>query len=326
MLNVGKLDSELLKKLVFENMTFKREEVLARPGIGEDCAVVDYGKYECVLSTDPITAAVENIGHLAVNISCNDIASNGIEPLGILLAVMLPVGTTEEQIELMIKQAGETGKKLGVEIIGGHTEITFAVNQPVIVSTAVGRGLKGSSENAAKMETGDFILITKAAGIEGTSIIAEEKDLSDILSSEEIEVARGFSESVSVVKEGIIAGKIGTHGMHDITEGGVLGAVWEMCQIAGLGCEIYRKEIPVDDITLKICDKFDINPLRLISSGSMMIACSGEQKKELMERITEEGIRCTCIGKVMDKDFGIKFDSGDVVSPPGADELYKAID
>ena len=105
-----------------------------------------------------------------------------------------------------------------------------------------------------------------------------------------------------------------------------MGAVWEMCQIAGLGCEIYRKEIPVDDITLKICDKFDINPLRLISSESMMIACSGEQKKELMERITEEGIRCTCIGKVMDKDFGIKFDSGDVVSPPGADELYKAID
>ena len=96
-------------------------------------------------------AAVENIGHLAVNISCNDIASNGIEPLGILLAVMLPVGTTEEQIELMIKQAGETGKKLGVEIIGGHTEITFAVNQPVIVSTAVGRGSPSTSPVSSRV-------------------------------------------------------------------------------------------------------------------------------------------------------------------------------
>ena len=140
MLKVGKLDSELLKKIVFDKITFRRDEVITRPGIGEDCAVIDYGDYECVLSTDPITASIEDIGRLAVHISCNDIASNGVEPVGLLLAVLLPEGTTEEQIENMMDQAGKASEELGVEIVGGHTEITRAVNQPVMISTAIGRG------------------------------------------------------------------------------------------------------------------------------------------------------------------------------------------
>ncbi|MEL7656910.1 MAG: AIR synthase related protein, partial [Bacillota bacterium] len=148
MLKTGKLDSRLLEEIVFKNIKYKRPEVITRPGIGEDCAVVDFGAYECVMSTDPITAAVGEIGKLAVHISCNDIASNGIEPLGIMLTVMLPEGTTEEQVEEIMKQAGQVSEELGVEIIGGHTEITPAVTKPIIVSTAIGRGEKWSSQQA----------------------------------------------------------------------------------------------------------------------------------------------------------------------------------
>ena len=94
MLKTGKLDSDLLKKIVFENITYRRDEVITRPGIGEDCAEIDFGEYICTMSTDPITASVNDIGRLAIHISCNDIASNGIQPIGIMLAVMLPEGTT----------------------------------------------------------------------------------------------------------------------------------------------------------------------------------------------------------------------------------------
>lgn len=139
MLKVGKLDSDVLQKIVIDKIKYKRPEVKTRAGIGEDCAVVDFGQYECVVSTDPITAAVSDIGRLAIHISCNDIASNGIEPLGITLAVMLPEGTTEKDVETIMAQAGAAAEAAGVEIIGGHTEVTKAVNQPVIVSTAFGR-------------------------------------------------------------------------------------------------------------------------------------------------------------------------------------------
>jgi len=331
MLKTGKLDSQLLKDIVFKNIKFKREEVLTRPGIGEDCAVIDFGEYECVMSTDPITAAISEIGRLAVHISCNDIASNGIEPLGIMLAVMLPVGTTEKEIEEMMRQAGEASEELGVEIIGGHTEITPAVNQPVIVSTAVGRGLKGQSQLAEAMKPGNCILMTKEAGIEGTGIIANDKEekLTGVLTPEEIKQAKEMLLQVSVVKEGVIAGSVGTNGMHDITEGGILGAVWEMCQIAELGAEIWEEKIPVSQVTSKICSFFKIDYLRLISSGCMLMIVEESKKQELEEKLKDAGVKVTEIGRIKDLIYGInivKDGKSLKIEPPEADELYKIID
>ena len=330
MLKAGKLDSDLLKKIVFDKITFRRPEVLTRPGIGEDCAVVDFGSYDCVMSTDPITAAISDIGRLSVHISCNDIASNGIEPLGIMLAVMLPVGTTEEDIEEMMRQAGEVSARLGVEIIGGHTEITPAVNTPVIVSTAIGRAPKSGSQQADQLVPGDYIMITKSAGLEGSGIIAcdFEEELKKVLTDDEIAEAKSLLDHVSVVTEGVAAGKVGTHGMHDVTEGGVLGAVWELCQIAGTGAEVWVDEIPVKEVTKKICNHFDIDYLRLISSGCMVIMVPPEKKEAMEQTMAEVGVELSCIGVITEADKGIIMKQGTEVKPvdpPASDELYKVV-
>ncbi len=330
MLKTGKLDSELLEKIVFNNIKFKRPEVLTRPGIGEDCAVVDFGSYECIMSTDPITAAISEIGRLSIHISCNDIASNGIQPLGIMLAVMLPVGTTEEQIEEMMRQAGEASEELGVEIIGGHTEITPAVTKPVIVSTAIGRGEKWASQHSENMRPGDLIMITKSAGLEGSGIIAcdFEEQLQKVLTHEELEKAKSLLGKVSVVKEGVAAGKVGTHGMHDVTEGGVLGAVWEMCQIAGTGAELWVDQVPVEPVTRKICDYFDIDYLRLISSGCMIIMVAPDKKEEMAEAMKAAGVEASYIGVIKDSSAGICMNvNGELIeiAPPASDELYKVV-
>lgn len=330
MLSTGKLDSELLKKIVFDKITYKRPEVLTRPGIGEDCAVVDFGDFDCVMSTDPITAAISDIGRLSIHISCNDIASNGIQPLGIMLAVMLPVGTTEDDIEEMMRQAGEVSEKLGVEIIGGHTEITPAVNTPVIVSTAIGRAPKSGSQQADQLVPGDYIMITKSAGLEGTGIIAldYEDELKALLSEAEIAEAKSLLDHVSVVKEGVAAGGVGTHGMHDVTEGGVLGAVWELCQIGGTGAEVWVDEIPVKEVTKKICGHFDIDYLRLISSGCMVIMTPPDKKEAMEAAMEAAGVEISCIGRITEADKGIVMKKGSTVSevaPPASDELYKVV-
>lgn len=330
MLKVGKLDSNMLQKIVIDKIRYKRPEVKTRAGIGEDCAVIDYGKYECVVSTDPITAAVNDIGRLAIHISCNDIASNGIEPLGITLTVMLPEGTTEEDISVIMAQAGVAAEKVGVEIIGGHTEITPAVNQPVIVSTAIGRGLSGASQSARNMKPGDYILMTKTAGLEGSGIIAGDfaSELQPVLTEEELAYAKSLLEDVSVVREGIIAGNIGTAGMHDVTEGGVLGAVWEMCHIAELGCELWKDQVAVEPVTLKIAEHFGIDWLRLISSGCMLIVAPEDRREQLMTAIEEGGVRVSCIGRVCEKEEGLYLLEGELrqeIAPPEADELYKVV-
>jgi NAD-dependent DNA ligase len=107
MLKIGKLDNKLLEDIVFRNIRHRRPEVLTRPGVGEDCAVIDFGSYECVVSTDPITAASAQAGSLAIHVSCNDIASNGIAPIGVMLAVLLPEGTDEEEVRGIMREAAE---------------------------------------------------------------------------------------------------------------------------------------------------------------------------------------------------------------------------
>ena len=330
MLKVGKLDSQLLEELVFKNIRFKRKEVLERPGIGRDCAVIDFGEHECVVSTDPITAAVDQIGKLAVHISCNDIASNGVAPLGIMLTVMLPEGTTEDEIAEITRQAGETAEALGVEITGGHTEITRAVKRPVIVSTAIGRAPSRATRKAERLMPGDLIFMTKSAGLEGSGIIAfdYEKELTGRLSAAEIQEAKGYLELISVVKEGVAAGQTGYSAMHDVTEGGVLGAVWELCRAAGAGAEIWQEAISVTDLTKKICEVYDIDPLRLISSGCMVIAVRPEKKEALEKALAAVEVKASLIGTVKEAARGITLirqGKAFEITPPESDELYKVV-
>lgn len=330
MLKTGKLDSDLLKQLVFDKITYRSDEVKVRPGIGEDCAVMDFGQYECIMSTDPITAAVNDIGRLAIHITCNDIASNGVQPLGIMLAVMLPEGTTEDDVAHIMGQAAETAGSLGVEIIGGHTEVTPAVKQPVIVSTAIGKTLSGNSQSGNDMNAGDYIMMSKTVGLEGSGIIAcdYEEQLKNTLTGDELERAKSFLDRVSVVAEGVAAGMVGTHGMHDITEGGIMGAVWEMCQISHKGALVWEDEIPIEPETEKICNHFEINPMRLISSGSMVMVVARDKKDEMLNAMADAGVQCTVIGTIEEESYGIMKKSGEEISeiaPPYADELYKVV-
>ena len=330
MLEIGKIDSELLKKIVFDKITYRRPEVKTRPGIGEDCAVVDFGQCDCVMSTDPITAAVNEIGRLAIHITCNDIASNGVRPVGIMLAAMLPPGTTEEDIALMMEQAGKTAAQVQVEIIGGHTEITAAVNNPVIVSTAIGISRDSEKNSHKNMKPGDAILLTKRAGIEGAGVIANdnEEELKEVLTDEELEIAKGFLNEVSVVEEGVAAGSVGTCGMHDVTEGGVLGAIWEMCTVEGKGAIVYKDRIPVDSVTEKIAKFYDIDWLRLISSGCMLIVASSEKKDAVVKAVEDAGVAISEIGVIASPEDGIMIEENGIKSPvesPASDELYKAV-
>lgn len=331
MLPVGKLDSDMLKEIVFDKITFKREEVKTRPGIGEDCAVIDFGAYDCVISTDPITASVSDIGRLSIHISCNDVASNGIEPLGILLAVMLPVGSTRTDVACIMEQAAHAAELCGVEIMGGHTEVTPAVKQPVIVSTALGRAPAGTSAQAEDMQSGDLIYMTKTAGLEGTGIIACDlaEELQGVLTAAELAHAQALLDRVSVVREGVIAGRIGTHGMHDITEGGVLGAVWEMCRICGRGAKLYEREICVEEVTKKICAHYGMDVLRLISSGAMIIVVEREKAPQLEREMREADVLCACIGEVTGAGDAILLEDAHgetrAITPPVSDEIYKAV-
>jgi hydrogenase expression/formation protein HypE len=320
----GKIPPELLKSLVFNNIKVKSKEVIMRPEIGEDCAAIDFGSYACILSTDPITGAEKGAGTLAIHISCNDVATCGVRPVGIMVTILAPTTTTEEDIGRVMKEAGEAAAALGVEIIGGHTEITSAVNRIVISTTAVGKMLKDKIVRSSGAQTGDDVIMTKWAGLEGTAIIAADKEavLAGKLSLGEIETAKSFIEQISVVEEGVTAGEFGASSMHDVTEGGILGAAWEVAESSSKGVDIYIDEIPVREVTRKLCNVFGIDPYRLISSGSMLI--TAKNGVELVRILGEKGIPSAIIGRITDQGRNI-IKNGEtlLLSPPDVDELFK---
>lgn len=328
-MEIGKLPNDILEKIVLSNIKTKRKEVLVGAAVGKDSAVIDFDKEVCVLSTDPITGATKGLGRLAIHISCNDIATNGAEPVGVLMTILVPPSATENDIDTIMKDAEKAALEINVQIIGGHTEITDAVNRIVISTTVIGKQRKDTLPDISKIKTGDKILITKYAAIEGTSIIANELDeeLIQKLGKEKLDIAKSMDSMLSVVKEGIICGEIGVRYMHDITEGGIYGAVWEASKAINKGVKIYENLIPVKEVTKEIADILDIDLYRLISSGSMLIIAENDKTPIIEKELNKHGIKSTIIGEVIEKDIILE-KNGELfnIDPPASDELYKALE
>ncbi len=160
-METGKLSSENLQEMIIDQIKPIHSDILIRPGVGEDCSAVAFGDFACVLSTDPITGAASEIGRLAVHINCNDIASAGVKPMALMLTILVPPSTTQDELNMIMKQATEEASKLGVDIIGGHTEITTAVTRPLVSATALGKQLKDKIVTSSGAEIGDTVIMTK---------------------------------------------------------------------------------------------------------------------------------------------------------------------
>lgn len=320
-MKLGKLSNDKLDSLILSKFGHTRKEVVCSPHVGVDCAAVDLGGRIAVLSTDPITAADKNIGSLTVHVNCNDAAAAGAEPIGLLVTLLIPPHGTEEEVEHIAQELAEAAKLANIEIIGGHTEVTASVNRYVTCAAVIARAGKNGIITPAGMKAGQDIIMTKMAGIEGTAVIASDAAGRTGLTDAELEEARGFMSMVSVVKEGLYAAEHGATAMHDITEGGVFGAAWEMAEASGCGMVLYPEKVLMHPITKKICRKFGIDPYRLISSGSMLIAC--DDGEGMVKGLAAIGIPAAVIGKAVES--GVSTADGTEIPAPEADELYKII-
>ena len=326
-MDIGKVPEAVLKRSVIgKTGSCKREEVIMGSAVGEDCAALELPEgYVFVCSTDPITAAKENAGRLAVAVTANDLASAGAEPVALMLTVLLPEGSDEELLSSIMSEVSEQAALLNIEITGGHTEVTDTVVRPLLSVTGIGRVKKESFVSTGGAHPGEDLIVTKAIGIEGTYIIAteHEEELSKRLPKSLIKRAQGFVNDISVVKEGLIAGNYGVSAMHDITEGGIYGALWELCEASGVGCEVDIKRIPVRQETIEIAEVFGLDPCKLISSGSMLIAC--RDGNGLLSELSKAGIEASYIGRTNEtKKRIIKTDAGErFLTPPDVDELHK---
>ena len=257
----GKIPIEILKEVVFKNLGVSRIEVILGPAAGVDGAVLDVGNKNAIVSMDPITGTVERIGWEAININANDVATFGVEPAFFFSCLLLPENADSKIVETITTQIHDAAKELGIAIVGGHCESTPGLANPIVVGCIMGLTEKGKYVTAASAKTGDKLILTKSAGIEGTAILASDREeqLKKVFTSTLLESAKTFYKQISVVKDALIAYKTGgVHAMHDPTEGGILNGIHEMADAAGLGVRVFEEKITVEPETAKICRQTDL--------------------------------------------------------------------
>ncbi|MCI8628141.1 MAG: AIR synthase [Firmicutes bacterium] len=325
-MEIGKIPPEILNRIVLNpinHFALKRNDVFLRPKTGEDCSAVLFGEELCILSADPITGAEQDIGYIAVHINCNDIASSGAEPIGILLTILLPEGSSEVVLSDIMEGAYEAAKETGIEILGGHTEVTNAVNKALVSAAVIGRTDKNHFISTGGAKVGQDVIMTKCAGLEGTVILAKEYEtiLYKKIDKHLLQKAKSMRGFLSVIKESKIAKSMGATAMHDVTEGGILGAVWEVADCSGTGITVELEKIPVKEETKAICHAGHISPYELISSGSMIITAFDGEK--IVQALSEQGIESAIIGKITEKEKQIiKNGKVSILNQPKSDALY----
>lgn len=319
----GKFDDSILKKMIFDHIKHKRNEVLLGSGTGIDSCIIDLKGDLLVVTTDPITAATANAGKLCANICCNDIAAAGAEPVAILVTLLVPLNFELSAIERIIEDLDAECRRLNIQLAGGHTEKTDAVTRLVLSATVIGRKKDYVPQ---KVYPGDVLIMTKGAAYEGSSIIASDYEykLTNLLTKKQINFLKNLISEISVLPESKIATKYNAKYMHDITEGGVLGAAWEMSQMAGCNVEIHCDNIFIHDETIRVCRHLNIDPLRLISSGSLLIVCEPKNTENLINELNDAGILAQIIG-VFTKEENNYIREGEkyTLNEPAEDELYR---
>ncbi len=329
---LGKVPNKVLQEIVFRNLGAKRDDVVLNPSIGEDAAIVKAGNELVAVSSDPITGAEEWLGWLAVHVSANDVATRGVQPRWFNSIILLPKNSTNELVEKICTQMNKAANQLNIAIIGGHCEVTPGIEHPIVTGCAIGIVEEGKYVTCGGARIGDQIILTKGTGIEGTAILASDRRTELLKDFDEnfLNQAENFFEQISVVKDALTAFKMGgISAMHDPTEGGVAGGLHELADAANIGFKVYEEKILVPEETHKICAHFNLDPLQLISSGSLLIVAKEEKTDKIINSLSKNNVKSSIIGEVTKPALGrnllTKTGEKTELVKPVSDHLWKAL-
>lgn len=326
-LPLGKVSNDILQKHILGYQGHSSKDVIVGPKVGMDFAVIDFNGQYLIVSSDPVTGVQEDIGWYAVNVSANDVATSGAKPRFLNSIVLLPENSDISIAKDIAKQIDNAAKKLQISIVGGHTEVTPNLKQVIVATTAF--GITKKYITSANVKEDDIILMTKTAGIEGTSILARTfKDKFKTINPIIFQKASEMINQISIVKEAEILFNTGkVHAMHDPTEGGIIGGIYEMALASCIGFNIKEDKIDVADETKAICNNLKIDPTKLMGSGCLLAAVDPDGIESVINELEKNGLKSTAIGKFGGKKREIVKSNGTIekVQPVVIDEIWKLL-
>jgi hydrogenase expression/formation protein HypE len=328
-LNPGKVPNDILKTIVFGRLGCEDDSVILGPSIGEDAALIKLNGRIVAFKSDPITGSVEEVGLLSVYVNANDIATRGALPRWFLQCILLPQGYSTADLEGICRQIDNAAKEVGVSVVGGHTEVTPGISRPIVIGSMIGLIEDGKFLTTSGSKPGDSLFMTKSAGIEGTAILSSAKSVASKFGGDFVKRCKELIKLINVVDECLILRDEKVTSIHDLTEGGLLGGVWEVAEASSSGVLLDLRSVPVLKETEIVCSELGLDPFRLISSGSVIFTVPPEHEEGAEKALKRAGIRCTRIGQVLPRSEGRSFidQSGEKhpLAPPSTDELWRGL-
>ena len=331
----------------------RREEVAGGAGIGGDCAIFAFPDEMMTVScmqeaalagteAEVWTGAAAAAGlaeqaeaekkHFAeqrtmtrlIQKCANNLAAKGAEPVAAMITLLLPESLEEPDLKEFMAEAEKACGGLHMQIAGGQTRVTAAVTAPYGVVTGIGKILAETYRNLKAAAPGQDVVVSKWIGLEGTFYLARQyrEKLSKRYPAWLVEEAAGFDRYLSVIPEAATAVKSGVCAMHDVSEGGIFGALWELAEGAGVGLTIDLKKLPLRQETVEVCECCNVNPYELMSGGCLLM--TSEDGAMLVSALEAEGIPAVIVGKVTDSNDRILINEDEIryLDRPQRDQIY----
>lgn len=324
-MRIGKVSDSVLKRSVLKLLRGKKKEILKGAGVGEDCALFscsDAHFASCV--SEAAVADVADIGR-ALQKCANNLATAKAEPVAAMMQLLLPEDFEEPTLKQLMKGANEAAEALSLQIMGGHTTVSPYVTKPMVCFTGFGKAIEGQCIPTQGIKPGMDIIVTKWIGLEGTAILAKnhEEELLGRYPQYMVEEAIAFSKYQSILPEAAVAWKSGASSMHDVSEGGVFAALWEMAESAGVGLNIDLRKLPLRQETVEVCELLEKNPYELLGGGSLLIATADGDA--MVEALEAEGIHATNVGQFTGSNDKLIFNEDEkrYMDRPAMDQVYE---
>ena len=307
---IGKISPEIFQELIFPRLGAKSDKIIVGPQHGVDVGIVEIGGKAVSFTTDPVFIVpeygLEKAAWFAIHIIASDSVTSGLRPKFLSIDLNLPMSMTRKQLEITWEIIHKECEKMGIAVITGHTARYENCHYPMVGgATLVGVGELDEYVTPRFCKAGDKIIITKGPAIEAAGIFSAmfpkiiEQELGAALNKK----VQGIFYKMSVVEDALTAVSVGVRengvtALHDATECGVWGGLYEIAQAAGLGARIEKEKIIVEEGVAEVCRFFGIDSFASISEGTLIIACKAHKAAAVVKALSGKGIKSSVVGEL----------------------------